>query len=155
MPSSQGSRRPGAPPRGVKAPPLVLCVLRRPFGDYEFCRVWRKQFLLAYRARSHASLNQLAQKEQYAGPLPRSVSSRKREITLASTPRVICLWFPGYPRSTSVAPSCRGLLGSIDPAFSYLAVVLVRALRGIQSPAGEKTEISLLWSAIQGPYQNI
>jgi hypothetical protein len=30
------------------------------------------------------------------------------------------------------------------PAFSYLAVVLVSALRGVQSPGGEKTEISLL-----------
>jgi hypothetical protein len=29
-------------------------------------------------------------------------------------------------------------------AFSYLAVVLVSALRGVQSPEGEKTEISLL-----------
>jgi hypothetical protein len=28
-----------------------------------------------------------------------------------------------------------------NPAFSYLAVVLVSALRGIQSPEGEKTEI--------------
>jgi len=31
-----------------------------------------------------------------------------------------------------------------NPAFSYLAVVLVSALRGVQSPEGEKTEISLL-----------
>jgi hypothetical protein len=32
-----------------------------------------------------------------------------------------------------------------NPAFSYLVVVRVSALRGIQSPgAGEKTEISLL-----------
>jgi hypothetical protein len=31
-----------------------------------------------------------------------------------------------------------------NPAFSYLAVVLVSALRGVQSPGGEKTEISLL-----------
>jgi hypothetical protein len=31
-----------------------------------------------------------------------------------------------------------------NPAFSYLAVVLVGALRGFQSPEGEKTEISLL-----------
>jgi hypothetical protein len=31
-----------------------------------------------------------------------------------------------------------------NPAFLLLAMVLVRALRGIQSPAGEKTEISLL-----------
>jgi hypothetical protein len=31
-----------------------------------------------------------------------------------------------------------------NPAFSYLAVVLVIALRGVQSPEGEKTEISLL-----------
>jgi hypothetical protein len=31
-----------------------------------------------------------------------------------------------------------------NPAFSYLAVVLVSALRGFQSPEGEKTEISLL-----------
>jgi hypothetical protein len=31
-----------------------------------------------------------------------------------------------------------------NPAFLLLAVELVRALRGIQSPAGEKTEISLL-----------
>jgi hypothetical protein len=31
-----------------------------------------------------------------------------------------------------------------NPAFLLLDVVLVRALRGIQSPAGEKTEISLL-----------
>jgi hypothetical protein len=30
------------------------------------------------------------------------------------------------------------------PASSYLAVVLVSALRGVQSPEGEKTEISLL-----------
>jgi hypothetical protein len=28
-----------------------------------------------------------------------------------------------------------------NPAFSYLAVVLVSALRGVQSPEGEKTEI--------------
>jgi hypothetical protein len=34
--------------------------------------------------------------------------------------------------------------GFANPAFSYLAVVLVRALRGIQSPEGEGTEISLL-----------
>jgi hypothetical protein len=33
--------------------------------------------------------------------------------------------------------------GFANPAFLLLAVVLVRALRGIQSPAGEKTEISL------------
>jgi hypothetical protein len=31
-----------------------------------------------------------------------------------------------------------------NPAFSYLAVVLVSALRGVQSSGGEKTEISLL-----------
>ncbi len=31
-----------------------------------------------------------------------------------------------------------------NPAFSYLAVVLVSALMGVQSPKGEKTEISLL-----------
>jgi hypothetical protein len=31
-----------------------------------------------------------------------------------------------------------------NPAFSYLAVVLVSALRGVQSPEGEETEISLL-----------
>jgi hypothetical protein len=31
-----------------------------------------------------------------------------------------------------------------NPAFSYLDVVLVSALRGVQSPEGEKTEISLL-----------
>jgi hypothetical protein len=31
-----------------------------------------------------------------------------------------------------------------NPAFAYLAVVLVSALRGVQSPEGEKTEISLL-----------
>jgi hypothetical protein len=31
-----------------------------------------------------------------------------------------------------------------NPAFSYLAVVLVSAFRGVQSPEGEKTEISLL-----------
>ena len=31
-----------------------------------------------------------------------------------------------------------------NPAFSYLAVVLVSELRGVQSPEGEKTEISLL-----------
>ena len=31
-----------------------------------------------------------------------------------------------------------------NPAFSYLAVVLVSALRGVQSPEGEMTEISLL-----------
>jgi hypothetical protein len=31
-----------------------------------------------------------------------------------------------------------------NPAFSYLAVVLVSALGGVQSPEGEKTEISLL-----------
>jgi hypothetical protein len=31
-----------------------------------------------------------------------------------------------------------------NPAFSYLAVVLVSALRAVQSPEGEKTEISLL-----------
>jgi hypothetical protein len=31
-----------------------------------------------------------------------------------------------------------------NPAFSYLAVVPVSALRGVQSPEGEKTEISLL-----------
>jgi hypothetical protein len=31
-----------------------------------------------------------------------------------------------------------------NPAFSYLAVVLVSAFRGVQSPGGEKTEISLL-----------
>jgi hypothetical protein len=31
-----------------------------------------------------------------------------------------------------------------NPAFLLLAVVLVRALRGVQSPVGEKTEISLL-----------
>jgi hypothetical protein len=31
-----------------------------------------------------------------------------------------------------------------NPAFSYLAVVLISALRGVQSPEGEKTEISLL-----------
>jgi hypothetical protein len=31
-----------------------------------------------------------------------------------------------------------------NPAFSYLAVVLVSALMGVQSPEGEKTEISLL-----------
>jgi hypothetical protein len=31
-----------------------------------------------------------------------------------------------------------------NPACSYLAVVLVSALRGVQSPGGEKTEISLL-----------
>jgi hypothetical protein len=31
-----------------------------------------------------------------------------------------------------------------NPAFSYLAVVLASALRGIQAPEGEKTEISLL-----------
>jgi hypothetical protein len=31
-----------------------------------------------------------------------------------------------------------------NPAFSYLAVALVSALRGVQSPGGEKTEISLL-----------
>jgi hypothetical protein len=31
-----------------------------------------------------------------------------------------------------------------NPAFLLLAVVLVRALRGIQSPGGERTEISLL-----------
>jgi hypothetical protein len=31
-----------------------------------------------------------------------------------------------------------------NAAFSYLAVVLVSALRGVQSPGGEKTEISLL-----------
>jgi hypothetical protein len=31
-----------------------------------------------------------------------------------------------------------------NSAFSYLAVVLVSALRGVQSPEGEKTEISLL-----------
>jgi hypothetical protein len=31
----------------------------------------------------------------------------------------------------------------VATAFSYLAAVLVRALRGIQSPAGGKTEISL------------
>jgi hypothetical protein len=30
------------------------------------------------------------------------------------------------------------------PASSYLDVVLVSALRGVQSPGGEKTEISLL-----------
>ena len=30
-----------------------------------------------------------------------------------------------------------------NPAFSYLAVVLVSALRGVPSPEGEKTEISL------------
>jgi hypothetical protein len=28
-----------------------------------------------------------------------------------------------------------------NPAFSYLAVVLVGALRGVQSPEGERTEI--------------
>jgi hypothetical protein len=38
------------------------------------------------------------------------------------------------PASTSFA----------NPAFSYLAVVLVSALRGFQSPEGEETEISLL-----------
>ena len=31
-----------------------------------------------------------------------------------------------------------------NPASSYLAVALVSALRGVQSPGGEKTEISLL-----------
>jgi hypothetical protein len=31
-----------------------------------------------------------------------------------------------------------------NPAFSHLAVVLISALRGVQSPEGEKTEISLL-----------
>jgi hypothetical protein len=31
-----------------------------------------------------------------------------------------------------------------NPAVSYLAVVLASALRGVQSPGGEKTEISLL-----------
>jgi hypothetical protein len=31
-----------------------------------------------------------------------------------------------------------------NPAFSYLDVVLVSALWGVQSPEGEKTEISLL-----------
>jgi hypothetical protein len=31
-----------------------------------------------------------------------------------------------------------------NPASSYLAVVLVSALRGFQSPGGERTEISLL-----------
>jgi hypothetical protein len=31
-----------------------------------------------------------------------------------------------------------------DACFSYLAVVLVSALRGVQSPEGEETEISLL-----------
>jgi hypothetical protein len=31
-----------------------------------------------------------------------------------------------------------------NPAFSYLAVVLVSALKGVQLPEGEKTEISLL-----------
>jgi hypothetical protein len=31
-----------------------------------------------------------------------------------------------------------------NPAFSYLAVVLASALRGVQSPGGEETEISLL-----------
>jgi hypothetical protein len=31
-----------------------------------------------------------------------------------------------------------------NPAASYLAVVLVSALRGVQSPESEKTEISLL-----------
>jgi hypothetical protein len=31
-----------------------------------------------------------------------------------------------------------------NPAFSYLAVVLVSALMGVQTPEGEKTEISLL-----------
>jgi hypothetical protein len=34
--------------------------------------------------------------------------------------------------------------GFANPAFSYLAVVLVSALRGVQSPEGEGTEISLL-----------
>jgi hypothetical protein len=34
--------------------------------------------------------------------------------------------------------------GFANPAFLLLAVVLARALRGIQSPAGEGTEISLL-----------
>jgi hypothetical protein len=28
-----------------------------------------------------------------------------------------------------------------NPAFSYLAVVLVSVLRGVQSPEGEKTEV--------------
>jgi hypothetical protein len=31
-----------------------------------------------------------------------------------------------------------------NPAFLLLAVVLARALRGVQSPGGEKNEISLL-----------
>jgi hypothetical protein len=38
----------------------------------------------------------------------------------------------------------RGIEHSANQALSHLAVVLVSALRGVQSPEGEKTEISLL-----------
>jgi hypothetical protein len=49
------------------------------------------------------------------------------------------------PASATLAPVVALAPSSFaNPAFSYLAVVFVRALRGIQSPEGEGTEISLL-----------
>jgi hypothetical protein len=50
-----------------------------------------------------------------------------------------------YPASARSAPIVAlASTGFANPAFSYLAVVLVSALMGFQSPGGEKTEISLL-----------
>jgi hypothetical protein len=50
-----------------------------------------------------------------------------------------------YLASARLAPTVALASTSFaNPAFSYLAVVVVSALWGFQSPEGEKTEISLL-----------
>jgi hypothetical protein len=50
-----------------------------------------------------------------------------------------------YPASVKLAPVVALASTSFaNPAFLLRDVVLVRALRGVQSPGGEKTEISLL-----------
>jgi hypothetical protein len=64
---------------------------------------------------------------------------KTRELDDSGSPKKIRL------ASARLAPIVALASTSFEhPAFSYLAVVLVSALRGVQSPEGEKTEISLL-----------
>jgi hypothetical protein len=103
----------------VNVLPLVLVLFEQPMWDVAACK---------YKQQAVESQSIICQ-----------IKTEPSSWTTAAANFVFCL------TSARLAPIVALASTSFaNPAFLLLAVVLFSALRGIQSPAGEKTEISLL-----------